>query len=71
MHVIIIVLLPLTFLLAPIFGLLNVLEDLVDRHCQGEPVFHEPGAIFHDQGSELRSRSQFAWQSRSHFREPD
>jgi hypothetical protein len=69
MHLIIVVLLLPAFLLAVISGLLNVLEGLLDR--QAEPMFHELGQIFHDQESEPRSRSQFAWQSRSHFREPD
>jgi hypothetical protein len=49
-----------------------VFEDLTERTCHGEPVFHEPGPIFHDQVTDHRgTRSQFAWQSRSHFRGPD
>ncbi len=71
MYLLIGVLLLLVFLLAPVFGLLSVLEELVDRHHQGEPVFHEQGAIFCDQGSGQRFRSQFSWQSRAHSRKPD
>jgi hypothetical protein len=71
MYLFIGILLLLVFILASVFGLLSVLEDLVDRHHQGEPVFHEQGPIFSDQGSEQRSRSQFAWQSRAHSREQD
>jgi hypothetical protein len=58
--------------LALMWSLLTMLQDLVERYCQGEPVFHEPGPIFHDQVAESRqTRSQFAWQSRSHFQAPD
>jgi hypothetical protein len=58
--------------LAPVLGLLSVLRDLVERNPQESPVFHDPGPIFHDQVAEYReARSQFAWQSRSHFRAPD
>jgi hypothetical protein len=70
-HSIFIVVLLLAFLLGALFGLRSVLEELVDRHCQAEPVFHEQGPMFSDQGSEQRSRSQFAWQSRAHSREQD
>jgi len=57
---------------ALMWGLLAVLRNLLERDCQGEPVFHEPGPIFHDHVAEFRqARSQFAWQSRSHFRGPD
>jgi hypothetical protein len=58
--------------LALVLGLLSVLRDLVERNPQESPVFHDPGPIFHDQVAEYReARSQFAWQSRSHFRAPD
>jgi hypothetical protein len=58
--------------LALVLGLLSVLRDLVERNPQEIPAFHEPGPIFHDQVAEYReARSQFAWQSRSHFRAPD
>lgn len=35
--------------LALIWGLMSVFRDLLERYCQSEPVFHEPGPIFHDQ----------------------
>jgi len=70
-YLFLVALLLLAFVLASVFGLLSILEDEVDGHCQGEPVFDEQGPIFSDQGSEQRSRSQFAWQSRAHSREQD
>jgi hypothetical protein len=58
-----------------LFGLLSVLRSLLERDVLGSPSFQEPGPIFHDQHVEpieqLGARSQFAWQSRSHFRAPD
>ena len=60
-------------------GLLSVLQDLLDRSCHDEPVFQESHAPHeldadHDrdpnQGLEP-VRSQFAWQSQSHFPAPD
>ena len=58
--------------LALVLGLLSVLRDLIERNPQESPVFHDLGPIFHDQVAEYReARSQFAWQSRSHFRAPD
>ena len=73
MHILVIVLLVLGFVLALMLGLLSVFQDLADRQSHGEPVFHEPGQIFHDQVAGYRgdARSQFAWQSRSHYRAPD
>jgi hypothetical protein len=73
MHLFITALLLLGFVLALMLGLLNVFQYLAERHCHSEPVFHEPGPIFHDQVADYRgdARSQFAWQSRSHFRAPD
>jgi hypothetical protein len=62
----------LVFCLALLLGALSVLRDLVERNPQESPVFHDPGPIFHDQVAEYReAKSQFAWQSRSHFRAPD
>jgi hypothetical protein len=53
-------------------GLMSVLRSLLERDVLGNPSFQEPGPIFHDQHVELLgARSQFAWQSRSHFRAPD
>jgi hypothetical protein len=72
MHLLIMVLLLLGFVLALMLGLLSVFQDLAERNCHGEPVFHDPGPIFHDQVADHReARSQFAWQSRSHSRAPD
>jgi hypothetical protein len=65
------------FCLALLVGVLSVLRDLVECNPQESPVFHDsgpmfPGPIFHDQVAEYReAKSQFAWQSRSHFRAPD
>jgi hypothetical protein len=73
MHILVIVLLVLGFVLALTLGLLSVFQDLADQ-SHGEPVFHEPGGpVFHDQVADYRgeARSQFAWQSRSHYRAPD
>jgi hypothetical protein len=62
----------LVFCLALLLGVLSVLRDLVECNPQESPVFHDPGPIFHDQVAEYReAKSQFAWQSRSHFRAPD
>ena len=62
----------LVFCLALLLGTLSVLRDLVERNPQESPVFHDPGPMFHDQVAEYReAKSQFAWQSRSHFRAPD
>ena len=73
MHLLIIALLLLGFVLVLLWGLLSVFQDYAERNCHGEPVFHEPGPIFHHQVADYRgdARSQFAWQSRSHFRAPD
>jgi hypothetical protein len=73
MHILVIILLVLGFVLALMLGLLSVFQDLADYQRHGEPVFHEPGPIFHDQVADYRreARSQFAWQSRSHYRAPD
>jgi hypothetical protein len=72
MHILIVALLLLGFILVLMLGLSSVFQDLTERNCHGEPAFHEPGPIFHDQVTDHRdTRSQFAWQSRSHFRGPD
>ena len=73
MTILVTVLLLLVFGLALLAGLLRVLHDLLERNPRHNPVFHEPGPIFHDQvaGHRGQARSQFAWQSRSHFRAPD
>jgi hypothetical protein len=52
-------------------GLLRVLHDWAEQNVHDGPIFHEPGPIFHDHGADREARSQFAWQSRSHFRAPD
>ena len=72
MTILITLLLLLAFCLALGWGLLSVLQDLVERNPQDTPIIHDPGPIFHDQVAEYRdARSQFAWQSRSHSRAPD
>jgi hypothetical protein len=72
MTTLIVVCLLLVFCLALLLGMLSVLRDLMERNPRESPVFHDPGPIFHDQVAEYReARSQFAWQSRSHFRAPD
>ncbi len=66
------VLVLLAFSLGVVLGLLNVLRDLFGRDVRDAPIFQDSGPLFHDQGSAQREvRSQFAWQSRSHFRGPD
>jgi hypothetical protein len=69
-YILIFALLLLGFILVLMLGLLNAFQDLAERDCRGEPVLHEPGPIFHDQVTD-HTRSQFAWQSRSHFQGPD
>jgi hypothetical protein len=72
MTILITIVLLLVFCLALGWGLLSVLQDLVERNPQDTPIIHDPGPIFHDQVADYRnSRSQFAWQSRSHSRAPD
>jgi hypothetical protein len=72
MTILVTVLLMLVFGLVPVMSLLRVLQDLVERNPQDSPIFHDPGPIFHDQVADHRdTRSQFAWQSRSHSRGPD
>ena len=72
MTILIIIVLLLVFCLALGWGLLSVLQDLVERNPQDTPIIHDPGPIFHDQVADYRdARSQFAWQSRSHSRAPD
>jgi hypothetical protein len=72
MTILVTVLLLLVFSLVLVMGLQSVLRDLVERNPQHGPIFHDPGPIFHDQVADHRdTRSQFAWQSRSHSRGPD
>jgi hypothetical protein len=71
-YILIIGLLLLVLFAALTLGLVSVLQELVERYCQSEPMFGEQGPIFHDQDSEQQpSRSQFTWQSRSHSQGPD
>jgi len=71
-YILIISLLVLVLLAALTLGLVSVLQELVERYCQSEPMFGEQGPIFHDQDAEQQqSRSQFTWQSRSHSQGPD
>ncbi len=72
MTFIIIVLLVLGLCVALGIGLLRVLRDLVDNNAQESPIFQDLNTMFQDPAAEHREvRSQFAWQSRSHFRAPD
>jgi len=72
-YILIISLLVLVLFAALTLGLVSVLQELVERYCQSEPMFGEQGPIFHDQDAEQQqqSRSQFTWQSRSHSQGPD
>ena len=66
------ILLLLVLAVGLVLGLLNVLRELFVQDVQTGPLFHDPGPIFHDQSDDQReTRSQFAWQSRSHCRGPD
>jgi hypothetical protein len=72
MTILVTVLLLLVFSVVLVMCLLNVWQDWVERNPQDSPIFHDPGPIFHDQVADHRdTRSQFAWQSRSHSRGPD
>jgi hypothetical protein len=51
-------------------GLLSVLQYLSGTSVHDEPAFRE-GPVIHDSAGQQRARSQFAWQSRSHFRARD
>jgi hypothetical protein len=61
----------LLLLVGALLGLLWLLHDWVEQDGYDGPTFHDPGPIFHVHGAEREARSQFAWQSRSHFRAPD
>jgi hypothetical protein len=67
MTILIAVLSMLCFALALAMALLGVLRDLLGDSTQHAPKFQDPAPAFQS----FESRSQFAWQSRSHFREPD
>ncbi len=67
-----------------LLGVLSIIRDLPELDSQGEPSFQETaalcngpigsdGAAICNDGSvdNQQARSQFAWQSRSHFRAPD
>ena len=59
------------FVVLLVFGLLSLLYEWVRCSTHDSPVFHDQGPIFHDQAAERETRSQFAWQSRSHCRARD
>jgi len=72
MTILVTVLLLLAFALLLILGVFSVLRALVERNVHAGPVFQDPGPMFQSQDPDQREvRSQFAWQSRSHFRAPD
>jgi hypothetical protein len=67
-----------------VLGVLSIIRDLPELDSQGEPSFQETAALcsgpIGNEGTPLcndgsadnrQARSQFAWQSRSHFRAPD
>ena len=64
MIIVVAVLTLICFGIALILGLFGVLQDLLGDNAQDIPIFRDTGPV-------LQARSQFAWQSRSHFREPD
>jgi hypothetical protein len=54
------------------WGVLSIVQNWTERDAHGEPAFRDQGVLFHDQHVEQHpAKSQFAWQSRSHFRAPD
>jgi hypothetical protein len=62
----------LAFAVVLLWGVGSVVRDLVMHDVVSEPIFRDQGPLFHDQGVEHQgARSQFAWQSRSHFRVQD
>ena len=72
MTILVTVLLLLVFALLLIFGVFSVFRNLIERNVYAGPVFQDPGPLFHSQSpAQAEVRSQFAWQSRSHFRAPD
>jgi hypothetical protein len=71
MTILVIIALVFAFCLLLLAGLLTVIRNLAELDCQGGPIFSEQSPIFHDQETDQQARSQFAWQSRSHFRAPD
>jgi hypothetical protein len=67
-----------------LLGVLGIIRELPDLDGQGEPSFQDTQAMCNgligNEGSPIcndgsvdnqQARSQFAWQSRSHFRAPD
>jgi hypothetical protein len=57
-----------------LLGLLSVLRDVLRLNVQDEPTFHHTATAYENSmvhGLAAKPRSQFAWQSRSHFRAPD
>jgi hypothetical protein len=72
MTILITLLVLLAFGLVLVQGIFSVMQDLLQRHVHGGPVFDESGPTFQNQVAEHRELiSQFAWQSRSHFQAPD
>jgi hypothetical protein len=54
------------------WAVLSIVQNVTDKEAYGEPAFREQGPIFHAQHVEqYPPKSQFAWQSRSHFRAPN
>jgi len=72
MSIVVIILSLLGLSLVLLLGFISLIRNLDELNGQGEPVFQEAPPMSNDEAAEHReARSQFAWQSRSHFRGPD
>jgi hypothetical protein len=71
MSILVSLLLCVGLVLVLIVGLFSVLQDLLDRKVPGGPVVHEQTRLNDISAPREQVRSQFAWQSRSHFQAPD
>ena len=72
MSIVVIIVSLLGLSLVLLLGLVSLIRNLIAQDGHGEPVFQECPPMSNDDAAEHRqARSQFAWQSRSHFRAPD
>ena len=72
MNIAIVLLLLTCLALILAWGIISIIQNFTEKDLHAEPAFREQGPIFHDQHVEQHHpKSQFAWQSRSHFRAPD
>jgi hypothetical protein len=53
------------------WAVVSLIQNLTEQAPFDEPAFREPGPIFVEHVEQQVARSQFAWQSRSHWRAPD